>query len=168
MEHIHPAHHSWLVHEWEVVHSPGNTTNLGVDLNENLVDNRSEVLAFCDGVAQHDLRGDWELSQEESLNVIVQLTLAFLAWQQKNDSLNVRVNLGLQLFDPVVSLLGIALDYEDIRLSTLIAKLLQNLFHCRGKLLSNLGVSVTVEDPPGLQGWLVEHLVLNLSVDVSC
>jgi hypothetical protein len=31
-----------------------------------------------------------------------------------------------------------------------------------------LGVSVTVEDPPSLESRLLEHLVLDLSVDVPC
>ncbi len=101
MEHVHTAHHGWLVHEWQVVNRPGNTTDLCVDLNEDLVDDRPQVLALRDGIAQHDLGWNGELSQEESLNVIVKWILPLLTRHEEDDSLHIRVKLGLELFGPV-------------------------------------------------------------------
>ena len=79
MEHVHSAHHSRLIHKWQVVDCPRNTTDLGVDLNEDLVDDRPQVFALRDGIAKHDLGWNGELSQEESLDVIIEAVLPLLS-----------------------------------------------------------------------------------------
>lgn len=81
--------------------------------------------------------------------------------------MNVVVELGSQFLDPGLGVHRVALESESLRLSTLKPKLLEDLLHGRGELLADLGVSVTVEDPPSFEGRLVEHLVLDLSVDLS-
>ena len=63
MENVHSTDHGGLVHEWEVVNSPGDSSDLGSDLDENLVDDGPEVLSLGDGVAQHDLGRDREFGQ---------------------------------------------------------------------------------------------------------
>ena len=99
MEHVHAANHSWLVHEGEIGHGPRDATNLGVDLDEDLVDNGAQVLALCDGVAQHDLGGHSEFGQKESLDVIVEGILALGPRHEKHNSLHIGVQLGLELLD---------------------------------------------------------------------
>ena len=78
MENVHSTDHGRLVHEWEIVNSPGNASNLGSDLDEDLVDDGSEVLSLGNGVAKHDLGRYWEFRQQESLDVIVERSLSFL------------------------------------------------------------------------------------------
>ena len=166
MEDVHAANHSWLVHEGEICNGPRDATNLGVDLDEDLVDDGAQVLAFGDGVAQHDLGGHSEFSQKEPLDVIVQGILALCPRHEKHNSLHIRVQLSLELLDPGISIVA-TFDYECLRLSTLIAELLQYLVHCRGELLCDLCIAVTMEDAPGLESRLLEHLVLDLAIDIS-
>lgn len=165
MEDVHAAHHCGLFHERQVVDCPGNTTDLGVDLDQDLVHDRSQVLAFGDGIAQHDLGRNGKLGQEESLDVIIQSIFAFRPRHEEDDSLHVRVQLCLQFLDPCIGVVT-ALNNEGLRLSTLVPELLQHLIHSRSELLCNLGIAISMEDSPGFESWLFEHLVLNLAVDV--
>lgn len=80
MEHVHTADHGRLVHVWQVVDSPRNTSQLRTHLNEDLADDRSEVLSSGDRLGKDHLRWNWILSKEESLDVVVELTLALGSW----------------------------------------------------------------------------------------
>jgi len=80
MEHIQSADHRWLVHERQVVDGPWNSSKLCTHLDENLGDDTSQVLSSGDGLSKDDLGWDGVLSQEESLDVIVQSTLSFGSW----------------------------------------------------------------------------------------
>ena len=82
MEDIHTANHCWLIHEWQVVHSPRYATELGIHLDENLRHDGSQILAALDGGREDDLGGNWVLSQKESLDVIIQHALSFGAWEK--------------------------------------------------------------------------------------
>jgi len=55
MEHIHTTDHGGLVHEWQVIDSPRNSSELGIDLDGDLCDNGSQVLSFGDSISQDDL-----------------------------------------------------------------------------------------------------------------
>lgn len=167
MEDVHAANHSWLVHEGQIGHCPRDATNLGVDLDEDLVDNGAQVLTLCDGIAQHNLGGHSEFSQKEPLDVIVQGILALGPRHEQHNSLHIGIQLSLELLDPGISV-DATFDDECLRLSTLIAELLQHLVHCRSELLCDLCIAVTMEDAPSLESRLLEHLVLDLAVDVSC
>lgn len=81
MENIHTANHSWVIHERQVVHSPGYAAKLGIHLDEHLRDDRSQILAFLNGRRENYLGGNRILGQEEPLDVIVQHALSFLAWK---------------------------------------------------------------------------------------
>ena len=167
MEDVHAANHSWLVHEGQIGHGPRDATNLGVDLDEDLVDNGAQILALCNSVAQHNLGGHSEFSQKEPLDVIVQGILALGPRHEQHNSLHIGIQLSLELLDPGISV-DATFDDECLRLSTLIAELLQHQVHCRSELLCDLCIAVTMEDAPSLESRLLEHLVLDLAIDVSC
>lgn len=112
------------------------------------------------------MRGDRELLEKESLHVVVERVFALLTRHEQNHGLDVLVELGLELLDPGRCVHS-ALHNEDFWLSTLVAKLLQDLVHGRREGLDNLSVTIAMEDAPGLERRLFEHLVLDLAVDVS-
>ena len=128
MEHVHPANHGWLIHEWKCINCPRNATNLGIDLDQDLVHDRPQIFALRNGVAQDNLRRNWELLKQESLDVIVEGVLAFGTGDEQYDCLHVGVEFGLEFLSPVICLHGV-LDLEDFGLSFLVAKLLKNLVH---------------------------------------
>ena len=39
MEHVHATHHGRLIHEWKLVNCPGDTSDLSINLDEDLVNN---------------------------------------------------------------------------------------------------------------------------------
>jgi len=166
VEDVHAANHSWLVHEGEISNGPRDASDLGIDLDEDLVHDGAQVLALSDGVAQNNLGGNRKFGQKESLDVIVQCVLSLCPRHEKYNSLHIRVQLCLQLLDPGTSVHA-TLDDESLRLSILIGELLQHLVHRGSELLRDLSIAVAVEDSPGLESRLIEHLVLNLAVDVS-
>jgi hypothetical protein len=51
VEDIHTTYHSWLIRQRKTINSPRNSSNLSIDLNKNLVYNRSKILAFRDSVS---------------------------------------------------------------------------------------------------------------------
>lgn len=55
VEHIVPHNHARLVHKRHVTHSPRLAPNLGVNLDENFVADRAQVLAARDGVGEDHL-----------------------------------------------------------------------------------------------------------------
>ena len=79
VENVHATNHRRLIHERQLVHGPGDATELSIHLDQHLGDDRSQILASLDGGRQDDLGRDWILGQEELLDVIVQVGLAFLA-----------------------------------------------------------------------------------------
>lgn len=80
MEHVHTTDHGRLVHVRQVVDSPRNSSQLCTHLNEDLADDRSEVLSSGDRLGKDHLRWNWIFSEEESLDVVVELTLALGSW----------------------------------------------------------------------------------------
>ena len=72
MEYVHSAYHSWLGHEGQLVHSPGDSTNFSIHLDQHLRDDRPEIFATLDGAGENHLGWNWVLSQEESLDIVVQ------------------------------------------------------------------------------------------------
>lgn len=78
MEDIHTADHCRLTHEGKRVNSPGDAADLRIHLDEHLRDDTAQILAFLDGANKHNLRGYWELLEQEPLHVIVKRALAFL------------------------------------------------------------------------------------------
>lgn len=109
---------------------------------------------------------DWVLGQKEPLDVIVQRALSFGSRQDEDDHLDAIVHLLFQLFDPSFRPHS-WLDGVDSGLSVLVADLVKALLHGALELVRNLGVSVSVEDAPSLEGWLGEHLCLDLAVNLS-
>jgi len=76
------------------------------------------------------------------------------------------VELSFQLFDPSVS----SHTWPDSVhgwIAALVVDLVKALLHRALELVGNLRISVTVEDTPGLQGWLREHLCLDLTIEVT-
>jgi len=55
VEHIQTADHCRLVHEWQILDSPRNTSELGVHLNHDLRNDGSQVLTFRNSISQDDL-----------------------------------------------------------------------------------------------------------------
>ncbi len=72
MEHIHSTNHRWFSQQGHLVDSPGLTTNFSADLDEYLVANTSHILAFRDRVAQNNLRRYRNLTDQKTLQVIVE------------------------------------------------------------------------------------------------
>jgi len=79
--------------------------------------------------------------------------------------LNAIIHLLLQFFDPSLRPHS-WLDWIDSRLGVLIAYLIKALLHGALELVGDLGVSVSVEDAPSLEGRLGEHLCLDLAVNL--
>ena len=129
MEDIHSAHHCGLVHEWKVVDGPRNTTDLGIYLDQDLVYDRPQILALSDGIAQHYLRWNGELGQEESLDVIVQRVPPLLPRHEQDHCLHLVIHLGFEFLSPSAGIHA-TLDLEDFRSCTLITELLQYLVQC--------------------------------------
>ena len=73
MEYIHATNHCWFIHERQLIHSPRGSTKLCIHLDQHLRDDRSEILASLDGASQYDLGWDREFSQEELLDIIIQV-----------------------------------------------------------------------------------------------
>ena len=110
--------------------------------------------------------GNWELSQEVPLNVIVQVALAFRAGKEKHYHLNPFVQLLFESLDPGVdSHARPHLDHVWLRLG--VAALVQALFHGRLELVGNLSVAIAVEDSPCLQLGLREHLALDFPLQIT-
>jgi len=63
VEDIHATNHSGFVHVGKFINSPRDATNLGCDLDEDLVDDGAKVLTLGNSVAEHNLRGNRELSE---------------------------------------------------------------------------------------------------------
>lgn len=80
MENVHSTNHCWFVHEGEVVYDPRDSADLSADLDENFVDNGSDVLATRNGVTKDDLGRNWAFCKEKPLDVVVEGTFAFLSW----------------------------------------------------------------------------------------
>lgn len=166
MENVHTADHGSLVHEWKCIHSPWDTSNLGVHLNQNFTDDGSQVLSSLDGRSKNDLRWHRNLTEQESLHIIVKLASCLRTGEQANNTLSFVGDLVLDN-----SLPGIkphTWSYcTEFRLTTFVTNLVQALFHGGVERVGNLGVSISVENEPVLEGWLLVHLCLDLSVDVS-
>ena len=79
MEDVHATNHCGLVHERQLIHCPGNSTKLGIHLDQHLRDDRSQILASLYGRSKDHLGGNGVLGQEELLDVIIKLALSFLA-----------------------------------------------------------------------------------------
>lgn len=128
MENVHPANHGRFVHKRKVVYCPRNASNLCIDLDQDLVDDRPQILTLGDGVAEDNLGWDWEFRQEESLDVIIEGVLSFCSWQKQHYSLDRWVQLGLEFSGPSACVHA-TLDLEDFRLCALVAELLEHLLH---------------------------------------
>lgn len=109
---------------------------------------------------------DRVFSQEEFLNFIIEVASTLLPWQEQDNCLDSLVQLSLELPFPCFRI-HTTFDREYRRSGALITKLLQALFHSRSELLSNVGVSISMKDSPGLESRLLIHFVLDLSVDFS-
>lgn len=53
------------------------------------------------------------------------------------------------------------------RIRAVVTNLIKALFHSTLELVGSLGISISVEDTPGLKSWLGEHLGLDLSVQLT-
>jgi len=166
VEDVQAADHGWLVHERQVVDGPRNTTQLGAHLDQHLRDDGTQILAFGNGVGEHHLGWDWVLGQEESLEIVVELALTFLAWDDEHHHLNSVIQLLLEQLDPAVRAQGTA-DSVDSWVTALVADLIKTLFQGTLELVGCLGISVSVEDSPSVQRRLSKHLCLNLTVQVT-
>lgn len=166
VEDIHSAYHCGFVHQRQIVNSPRNSSDLSIDLNEDFVDNWSHVLASRDSVAEYNLTWDGIFSQKELLQFIIEVVPSFLSWQQQDNSLNIAVQLALDLSFPCLCIHS-SFHWENSRLGALIAKLLQDVIHSGCELLCNLGISVSMENSPYLKCWLFIHFILDLSINVS-
>lgn len=80
--------------------------------------------------------------------------------------MNPIVHLLLQLLDPSVRPHS-GFHWVDGGFSMFVTNLVKTLLHGTLELVSDLGVSVSMEDSPGFEGWLGEHLGLDLSIDFS-
>lgn len=164
---IHAADHRGLVsHERESINSPWDATNLGVDLDEDLRDDGAHVLALGDSSSENDLGRNRHFREEESLDVIVESALAFLAREKHDAGLDSRLDLVLDFLLPGVDPVALRNREHPCRVS-LVAELLQALVHGRLELLGDLLVSVRVEDGPHVEVRLSVHAVLDLPVDLS-
>ena len=120
-----------------------------------------------DGLSENHLGRDWELSQEELLDVIVQLASSLLAGEEKHHHLNTVVKLLLEFADPSINAHTWS-NLHHVRFARVfVAARIEALLHSGLELIGNLSVAITVEDTPGLQGSLCEHLALDLSIDIA-
>ena len=78
MEHVHSADHCRSTHQGQIVNSPGNTSDLGINLDQDLVHNWPQIFALLDGPGQYCLAGHRDISQEEFLDVIIERTSSLL------------------------------------------------------------------------------------------
>lgn len=139
---VHSADHRWLVsHEREVLNSPWDATNLGVDLDQDLGHDGANVLALADGGGENNLGWNWNLGEEESLHVVVEWALAFGARKQEHAGLDSGSHLAFDLLLPGVSSVGVG-DGEHGRWLSVVTELLEALSHGGSELLGDLLVPV--------------------------
>jgi len=108
---------------------------------------------------------DGVLFEEEFLHVIVEWASSFCSREKKNDHLDTVVELLLELFLPSIKAQS-RLHLAHHRLSTLVTACLEALSHRRFEGVCNLCISVTMEDSPGFESRLSEHLSLDLAINV--
>lgn len=102
MEDVQAADHRWLVHVWQVVDRPRDTSQLGIHLDENLRNDGSQVLSPLNGLSKDHLGRNRVLSQEEPLDVIVQRAFTLGSWKNQDDHLDTIFKLSFELSDPSV------------------------------------------------------------------
>lgn len=76
------------------------------------------------------------------------------------------IELILELLDPSVSSHA-WLDSVHGGVTALIVDLVKALLHCALELVSNLGITVTMEDTPSFESWLSKHLCLDLTIELT-
>ena len=167
MEHVHATDHRGLRHEGETIDSPWDASDFGVHLDEDLRDDRTEILAFCNGTDKDDLRGDRELSEEVLLDIVVEGALTLLTGEQEHDHLDTILELCLHHFEPVVST-HCRFDLNHLWFRLVVATGVEAFLHGALELIGNLGVTISMEDGPVLELSLGVHLALDLTIDLTC
>ena len=76
------------------------------------------------------------------------------------------IELSLELLDPCIGSHA-WLDLVHGWVTALVVHLVEALFHGALELVGYLGISVSVEDTPGLESWLSEHLGLDLAIKLT-
>lgn len=84
VEDVITANHCWLVSEGHSRNGPRLATELRIDLNQNLVDDGSQVLASSDRVVKDDLRRNWHLLEEFCLDLVIQRRTILVALEDKD------------------------------------------------------------------------------------
>lgn len=166
MENVHATDHCWLIHERQLVNCPRCSTKLSIHLDQHLGDDWSEILASLDGTRENHLGRNWEFSQEEFLDIIIQVAPSFWAWKNQHYHLHSFIQLILEGSDPSIY------SHSWTNLTHpwfwfLIAALVKTLLHCALELVGNLSITVTMENTPSLQLCLAEHLSLNLPINLT-
>jgi len=166
VEDIHAHDHSRGGHKRQVVNSPRYSTNFGVHLNQDLRHDRSQIFTFGNCTVEDNLRRNGVLFKQELLEVVVQGASSFGSSQNHHHHLHAVVQLLDELLLPRIELHA-WFDLTHVGVGAFIATSLQAFVHGRLELLGGLGISIGVEDAPGLESGLSEHFTLDLAVDVA-
>lgn len=168
MEDVQAADHRWLVHVWQVVDRPRDTSQLGIHLDQNLRNDGSQVLSPLNGLSKDHLGRNRVLGQEEPLDVIVQRAFTLGSWKNQNDHLDILtiLKLGFELSNPSVRPHAWS-DSVHRGFRAVVTHRVKALLHSTLELVGHLSVSVSVEDAPRFERWLREHLGLDLTVDIA-
>lgn len=166
MEHIHATDHCRNRHERQAVDGPWHSTYLGIHLDQNLGDDRSQILAALDSAGQNDLGRDGVLLEEEPLDIVIEGAPRFGSWEDEHHHLDSIIQLRLESLLPGVEAHA-RLDRNHVGFGTFVAASLETLGHGLLERACYLLVPIPGEDAPRLESGLGEHLALDFAVNVA-
>lgn len=86
---FHTHNHGSLIEQGQIIDAPGDSSDFGTNLSYYFGNNCLEVLSVVYCASQDDLRDYWNLLEQESLQVRVQVRAVFATWEQQNDDLDI-------------------------------------------------------------------------------
>lgn len=160
---VNAENHCWCILEGHIADGPRNSTNLGTNLYQDLIADRTNAFALQSFGADALARNPFLLNKE-ILDFLITKTVFFGSGQQEDTHLHLTTN-DIELVSVFVEL--IAFKVNDFGRIHGVVKGLYTLLDRVDKLLTDITLTFGAEDTPHVERRLIIHFGLCFSIKIG-